>query len=597
MEPFFYIERLCPKVPCLSYNSRLVSLISQQYHSNHNKFCHADLFEGDSNPYPDIFSVRDILPKDTESTASFLQITKWIDDCTKRHDKCGPGIPKPLPNRILDVGREGEPHVKLCETSAEAARYICLSHCWGDFRSDILTTSTTIEANKRAIALDSLPATYRDAVIVTRRLDVRYLWIDSLCIIQDDLDDWKRESATMSSVYQNAYLTIAATSAVDDSIGLFCNSSAIAHSAEDETTPYPSRERKIEIQNAKSQLHSVYVQNLMRHDWYWDTDQGFPKSFCPLLNRAWCFQERLLSPRVLHYLLNELSWECLESCACQCSPPAHDGLKARHSQDLSCGSETRLRECWYDLVRAYSVLTLSFAKDKLPAISGVAAQMQGFRNTKYLAGLWEDTLLHDLLWTTNPGTRQGHSRANQWRAPSWSWASVDGEVRYDFHALYRMDEFSANIWAKTKSTLEFTVQLFETSCELSGPNPTGEVISGFLRLSGLLCQVNLKVEQTQRKHLKGERCEIFHNQSRLGKFYPDYCIDNKQKLSLYCLRVAETPEPGKKNIRICMILKAINLEQQIYERIGLLVINDESRSALYTVEFLESCVVKEITII
>ena len=192
----------------------------------------------------------------------------------------------------------------------------------------------------------------------------------------------------MTSVYQNAYLTIAATNAVDDSIGLFCNRSAIAYSTEDETTPYPSRERKFEIQNGKKQLHCVYVQNLMRHDWYWNIDQGFPKSFCPLLNRAWCFQERLLSPRVLHYLLNELSWECLESCTCQCPQPAYDGLKACHSQNLSCQSETLLRQCWYDLVRTYSVPNLSFAKDKLPAISGIAAQMQGLRNTKYLAGLW-----------------------------------------------------------------------------------------------------------------------------------------------------------------------------------------------------------------
>ena len=174
---------------------------------------------------------------------------------------------------------------------------------------------------------------------------------------------------------------------------------------------------------------------------------------------------------------------------------------------------------------------------------------------------------------------------------------MDGEVRYDFHDFWRMDEFSANMWAKKKSSLEFTVQLFETNCELSGPNPTGEVISGFLRLSGYLCQVYLKVEQIQGKHVESDRYQILHNQSRLGKSYPDYRINNKQRVSLYYLRVAVIPEREKRDIFICMILEATNLEQQIYKRIGLLVINDESGSALHVLEFLDSCVIQEITII
>jgi Heterokaryon incompatibility protein (HET) len=502
---------------------------------------------------------------------------------------------------VLDVGTEGDPSIKLCETSAEVARYICLSHCWGDFRPDILTTSMTIETNREAIALDRLPTTYREAVLVTRRLCVRYLWIDShlwidsLCIIQDDLGDWAKESATMASVYQNAYLTIAATNAVDDSVGLFHRRSATVHPIPNRPSLYPSRERKIEMKSARKSTYSVYVQNLIRHDWYWDADQGFPKALSPLLNRAWCFQERLLSPRVLHYQLNELSWECLEECACQCSKPVHDGLKARYGQDLSYGSSLRLRDCWHELVRAYSVLLLSFAKDKLPAISGIALQMQELRRTTYLAGLWKDTLLHDLLWTSY--RRGPWARVNPWRAPSWSWASVSDEVRYDFStwSYFQECEFFEKTWKRSKHALKFIIQLHESTCALASQNPTGEVTSGFLRLSGLLCKVILQVEITKNK-FEREKLRIFHNKHPLGMFYPDYHMDNNPYSSLFCLQLAWIPEVETKAIRICMILNAIDVDKLTYERVGLLVIPDDDHPPVHVREFLEGCVLKEITI-
>ena len=119
--------------------------------------------------------MKDILPADKKSKTSFDQTTTCCETCTKGNNKYGQGISATLMNRVLDVGRECEPYIKLCETASEPARYFCLSHCWGDFRPEILTASMTIESKKEVVPLDRLPATYRDAILVTRRQDVRYL--------------------------------------------------------------------------------------------------------------------------------------------------------------------------------------------------------------------------------------------------------------------------------------------------------------------------------------------------------------------------------------------------------------------------------------
>lgn len=112
---------------------------------------------------------------------------------------------------------------RLYVTKGEKESYICLSHCWGDFQP-IRTTTTNIEDHKKSIPWQFLPQTFQDAIDLTRFLSIRYLWIDSLCIIQDDRDDWAKESAAMASVYGNSYLTISATAAANCSKGLYASS-------------------------------------------------------------------------------------------------------------------------------------------------------------------------------------------------------------------------------------------------------------------------------------------------------------------------------------------------------------------------------------
>ncbi|KAF2730048.1 hypothetical protein EJ04DRAFT_393411, partial [Polyplosphaeria fusca] len=150
----------------------------------------------------------------------------WLTDCLSNHASCIAETNTRLPSRVLDlgVGMTGDGHIKLHETtSQEVGRYVCLSHCWGPRGCSIKTTRPRLEAHKARIAFEDLPKTFQDAVTFTRWLKVRYLWIDALCILQDDENDWERESSAMAATYENSYLTLSAATANCDLDGLFSN--------------------------------------------------------------------------------------------------------------------------------------------------------------------------------------------------------------------------------------------------------------------------------------------------------------------------------------------------------------------------------------
>ncbi|KAK4189127.1 heterokaryon incompatibility protein-domain-containing protein [Podospora australis] len=153
------------------------------------------------------------------SEADLDKAKEWLKLCeTDHHCSTRRAITR-LPARVIDVRPTT---VKLHEPSEdERAPYLCLSHCWGDIRPACRTTSATLKANLQAISPDDLPATFRDAISVTRQLGFDYLWIDSICIIQDSEADWRHQSAEMINIYENAHLTLCASGAVDDEGGLF----------------------------------------------------------------------------------------------------------------------------------------------------------------------------------------------------------------------------------------------------------------------------------------------------------------------------------------------------------------------------------------
>lgn len=128
-----------------------------------------------------------------------------------------------LPTRVLDVSRVGpDGKVYLVRSNGKRQKYTTLSHCWGDANHAPMTTSkATVSDRASGIVLDSLPKTFRDAVVITYHLNINYIWIDSLCIIQDSEEDWNLEASRMAQIYSSSFLNIAATACKDSTVGLF----------------------------------------------------------------------------------------------------------------------------------------------------------------------------------------------------------------------------------------------------------------------------------------------------------------------------------------------------------------------------------------
>jgi hypothetical protein len=164
-------------------------------------FGHQKTLKGPGEPNPFALPAWNIALYDTSSIASLSTAEEWIRDCSHGHIRCSSDDLQPLPTRILEiVNQEPVPYIRLCEKRSEMGRYIAVSHCWGGSAS-IQLTKQTLNDYQKGTAWSILPPLFQDIVSVAANLSIQYVWIDSLCIIQDDRSDWHRESKRMTSVY------------------------------------------------------------------------------------------------------------------------------------------------------------------------------------------------------------------------------------------------------------------------------------------------------------------------------------------------------------------------------------------------------------
>lgn len=291
--------------------------------------------------------------------------------------------------------------------------------------------------------------------MVTRFLGLRYLWIDSLCIIQDSVEDWANESSAMSKVYSNGDCNIAATSSQDGIEGLFQS-----------RNPLAIRPTKIPLSRRIRKLGERYWA-VNAQVWQSNVENA------PLNLRGWVCQERLLSPRTLHFGRDQLYWECRTQTSCEFYPTGLPGMvpgvsttkslftKAKNQLLDASADDKRISsqgyQLWREVVRKYSRSSLSFQTDKLVAVGGLASELQCMIKGEYCAGLWKNQFAAQLLWRANPLERKpgdgpvAGPMVLEYIAPTWSWASAQCPVE----AVY----FDPELYLPVAEILDIEIRL------------------------------------------------------------------------------------------------------------------------------------------
>ncbi|KAE9375170.1 HET-domain-containing protein [Stipitochalara longipes BDJ] len=369
------------------------------------------------------------LPTSTAASATFQWLDEKLKECLSTHSECKAYSQNStyLPTRVIDVGAStntpsGKVYLVYPAIENRQGPYTTLSYCWGGEQNSSLTTANLQAYRDPLVGIDisTLPKTLQDAIVVTRRLGIRFLWVDSLCILQDDPTDWRREAATMCHVYQNSYLTIAALKSTTSAGGLFAARNPLVF------------QPGWLFEDAGGNAGAVYLHTQI---------DSIANSLmeAPLRKRAWVFQELALSPRIVYYA-DLMVYQCCIGAKSDmtCGDIREDGgnqfLQMFCSPTLcrqmpSSVLESRDHEhfviLWFYAIHFYTSANLTEPDDRQIAISGVIQSIGnriGFRN---IAGLWEPTFMYHLMWgNLQKGPRNGN-------APSWSWFSMDGPIAYD----------------------------------------------------------------------------------------------------------------------------------------------------------------------
>lgn len=485
-------------------------------------------------------SLREI---DRIREASDLQVLKyWLRTCQRSHPECS--IPQAtLPSRVLQIHGQGAERVSLRLSNGKRRPYTALSHCWGS-GSVPKTTRGNLATRQRGIPLIELPQSFLDAISVTRELGFRYLWIDSLCIIQDDQRDWEVESGRMPETYRNAELVIGADAAKDSGQGFLARKYTSARSTPIAVLKDRYRRRSL-IRCRPRREHPTLESN-------------------PLAARGWTLQEQLLSRRMVHFAHEELFWECRSTGCCECGKPEGRNHSLEETLALKRRLETEMPQdevtAWHQLVGQYTQRQFTFPSDILPALSGIASHLQSCGAGHYYAGLWKAKIMESLLWSG-----QNLQRAIPYRAPTWSWASVthpDGQS-------------GASFYGDTFKLLESYAEFLEASCLPSGHDPNGSVSSGRIVLEAPVFPAKLSHHPEQRL-CEYEIAATLLEEHMQARIWPDKQLQNTTPMDIVCIILGLYSVHGAAGL---VLRRSRDEEHESYERIGFLEVSDYSRTS------------------
>lgn len=467
------------------------------------------------------------------------RIETWLSHCDRIHEFCRDHDSTLFfPTRVMDVKEieSGKVHLRDrqeviaqegLQTEAEIQTseefqghfpvYWTLSHRWGGPNKILKLLHSNEDRFKEGLSLTTgnVPKTFQDAMWTIHRLKHRYIWIDSLCIFQDSIEDWQKEADKVSQIYRNS----------------FCNISAILPSYEPTSTLFASeRSPRLSFPFSVRLVADGPQTYIIKKKSLWQDEI----ESSPLSTRGWVVQERFLAPRIIHFSQSQVFWECLENARCEVDPDNHFGIisdpvishlspkvtaykdalkelaglssffltssRDRTKVDWNRDSDGQHnfyteRFLWRQMISIYTACNLSNQSDRLIAMAGIAKAFQKVTLSTYLAGLWEHSLHTDLLWESN-ASEGGVVHRNTLHVPSWSWASVfGGNVR-----LYAYTRFGGD----PASQIEYVTSRLEAE------RPGGD-------LMGLLGRAELEIECVllyYRWNGNSQRLELFADEPR-----------------------------------------------------------------------------------
>ncbi|KAK3349549.1 heterokaryon incompatibility protein-domain-containing protein [Lasiosphaeria hispida] len=361
------------------------------------------------------------------SPAYFELLLEWLRDCDINHEDIGCHMRSReswLPTRIIDVGDKNEAEggiLRLVHTRMwwwSRSRYVALSHRWGRRSSKDNARNCTLISNLedhcQSIKFDELGRTFQDAITVTRQLGQRYLWIDSLCIVQDDKDDCNREIKCMEQVFASAYCVIAAASAEGTDAGFL--------------GPRPPNQ-SVSVLTSSSETPLYICQSI-------DDFRGEVEG-AGLSRRGWVLQERALARRTIFFGSGQTYWECgvgirSEGMAFLTNQAASFLGDPRFPEMVTRGNLEDQRQVFQTVFKMYSNLELTYATDRPRAIAGIERRLASVMGSSVAFGVFSGSgcLHHSLLWRRVGDTLLQQINSSTFFVPTWSWMAFDGAIDY-----------------------------------------------------------------------------------------------------------------------------------------------------------------------
>jgi hypothetical protein len=536
------------------------------------------------------------VPEELTLPAAANQIRLWMADCVKDHTRCIK-TEATLPRRVIDLSGSGPRLVDFGTTQPPQANYATLSHCWGisENTKPLQTTRATIGDKLGRIPWAALPNLFKDVFHLVKMLDLRYIWIDSICIVQDDPEDWAEQSVKMSQIYTHSYINIAAVSADNSSNSLlpkrWHQGDDIEHHrlpfASQPATSIPPENATIHVRHSHQRGHGYVFGRVTSSD---GRIMPSGEQSVPLLSRAWVLQERLLASRSVFFGPSEMIWLCREASWCECNDMDHltqalPGVEILYSYaevmryegvhlrtDLlgwqkstlygvldATTSADDIHGFWLEKIEVYSGLKLTREFDRPYAVAGIAQILHQRTKDRYLAGLWASDLPRSLAWTGLRTSHDGMTRSSE-GIPSWSWMARKMNGTDGSTLPTKADKVR---WLVPDPRM--TLHLDESFCTTLNNDPFSPPTYGQLVITGQLISGTVELPEAPPTDTK------LYVRMENGKqllLWEDCPSDEKEGMTVHCLLLGTTSHPVESEILLVLKHQA---DSDVYRRIGLVV--------------------------